>query len=48
MVEAEMVGIHSAGSAASVRRMRRETLLTRFRGDAQDTPPGPRGGGGSF
>jgi hypothetical protein len=33
-----MVGIHSAGSAANVRRLRRETVLTRFRGDAQDAP----------
>ena len=33
-----MVGIRSAGSAAKVRRMRREIVLTRFRGDAQDTP----------
>jgi hypothetical protein len=39
LVEAEMVGIHSAGSAAHVRRMRRETVLTGFRGDAQNTPP---------
>ena len=33
-----MVGINSAGSATNVRRMRRETVLTRFLGEAQDTP----------
>jgi hypothetical protein len=31
LMEAEMVGIHSAGSSANMRRMRRETVLTRFR-----------------
>jgi hypothetical protein len=34
-----MVGIHRAGSAANVRRTRRETILTGFPGDARDTPP---------
>jgi hypothetical protein len=30
LVEAEIVGIHSAGSAAKVRSMRRETVVTDF------------------
>jgi hypothetical protein len=43
LVEAEMVDIRSAGSAANVRRMRRETVLTRFRGACIGYSAGLRG-----
>jgi hypothetical protein len=43
LVEAEMVDIRSRGSAANVRRMRRETVLTRFRGACTGYTAGLRG-----